>query len=428
MAYGSFERRLGGLLDAFPQLRGLAKSAYQRVNYYIAGRHRAPLVLHPEVEMEDVCSADASSTGQSCFFGYFATSPWSPDGRHFLVHRLIGARPGTIEICIRDNGTHAVRKLGESQAWTFQQGSLAQWLTGPGEPGVAFNDVADGELGCRIVALNGAERRLSWPMQALRPDGLQALSVNFRRLWHVSRDYGYRVESRNLPPDLPPDRDGIWQIDIPRNTAELTVTIADLMAHAPRPDMAGAAHEVNHAAYSPSGARFVFMHRWNGPRGRRSRLFCADRGATAPRLVWDQRMVSHYAWQDDHSLLLWADHAATGLRYYLLNVVSGQFSVVGGDVLDRLGDGHPSFSPDRRWIVTDTYPDRAQHRHLLLWDCAGQRLVEIGSFFAPWRFRGDARCDLHPRWNRDGSAISIDSAHEGIRRSYVVDVSRIVGR
>jgi len=36
------------------------------------------------------------------------------------------------------------------------------------------------------------------------------------------------------------------------------------------------------------------------------------------------------------------------------------------------------------------------------------------------------RCDLHPRWSRDSKKVSIDSAHEGSRQIYVLDVEKIV--
>jgi Tol biopolymer transport system component len=36
------------------------------------------------------------------------------------------------------------------------------------------------------------------------------------------------------------------------------------------------------------------------------------------------------------------------------------------------------------------------------------------------------RCDLHPRWSPDGRWLSVDSAHTGVRRSYLVDVAALL--
>ena len=37
----------------------------------------------------------------------------------------------------------------------------------------------------------------------------------------------------------------------------------------------------------------------------------------------------------------------------------------------------------------------------------------------------DLRCDLHPRWNEDGSMISFDSTHEGQRAVYIIDAEQV---
>jgi Tol biopolymer transport system component len=200
----------------------------------------------------------------------------------------------------------------------------------------------------------------------------------------------------------------------------------DLVNHKPRPEMVGSDHKVNHLMYSPQGSRFVFVHRWIGPYGKFSRLYVANADGSGLKMLLDHRMVSHYNWRDEKHLLVWARTEEAGDHYYLLNVLTGQWEIVGQGVLDVYGDGHPSFSPDRRWVITDTYPDRARQQHLLLYKIDTNEMIELGRFLAPLKFTGASRCDLHPRWSPDGKMISIDSAHEGKRGTYILDISAIV--
>ena len=53
--------------------------------------------------------------------------------------------------------------------------------------------------------------------------------------------------------------------------------------------------------------------------------------------------------------------------------------------------------------------------------------IDIGQFYSPPELTGDLRCDLHPRWNRAGDQVCIDSAHEpgGLRQVYIIDVGAI---
>ena len=39
----------------------------------------------------------------------------------------------------------------------------------------------------------------------------------------------------------------------------------------------------------------------------------------------------------------------------------------------------------------------------------------------------ECRCDLHPRFSRDGRRVVIDAPHEGGRQLFLLDVSAIVG-
>lgn len=428
MPYNRIERALARFLDSAPALRRWAKVGYQRANYVLHGRGAQALSLHPQVAIYAVADAAGSLQHPAAerFFGYFGMSPWSADQRFQLFHRWRGRGERSVEICLHERDAPDSRVIGTSRAWNFQQGSLTQWLAGSSRQSVAFNDVVDRNLVCRILALDGGERVVPWPIQALHPDGTEALSINYIRMASSGSEYGYPVEVDNFRADTPLDADGLWKVDLTSGAAVLIASLQSLVASQPRPEMAGAAHKVNHAVYSPSGTRLVFMHRWLGARGKFSRLYCANRDGSDLRLLLDNRMVSHYAWGDEDTLLVWARTPENGDCYYSLDVGSGRLQTFWPGRLDSFGDGHPSFSPDGRWVVTDSYPDRARLRRLLLCRAASGEVIEVGAFRAPWRYDGAVRCDLHPRWSPDGRSISIDSAHQGIRSTYVVDVSRLV--
>jgi len=75
--------------------------------------------------------------------------------------------------------------------------------------------------------------------------------------------------------------------------------------------------------------------------------------------------------------------------------------------------------------MTDAFDRTNDMRHVIFIRLEDGQKFHIGSFYSPPELTGDIRCDLHPRWNRDSSEICIDSAHEGHRQIYVIDVSSL---
>ena len=74
-------------------------------------------------------------------------------------------------------------------------------------------------------------------------------------------------------------------------------------------------------------------------------------------------------------------------------------------------------------MVTDTYPNRKRICTLrVLFDTISTVVAKV---YAPFKYDNDTRCDLHPRWSRDGKKICFDGCFEGKRGVYVVDVKRI---
>ena len=420
--YNLLERAIAGSFNTFPQLKQIAKAAYQSLNYLYFGKRGFKVVLHPQVKLLTPAEwTGIKSTPGDLFFGYYDKSPWSSDMQQAVFHRI--KRDGNLEIVIFNQQQQTSKVVGISSTWSSQQGSMVQWIPGSYSNKLIFNDLVDNKLSARIINLDtDKENTISSPIQTLHPNGREALTLNYKRLDSLVPEYGYRIAADNFYPHQPLEEDGIWQVNLESGESKLILRLANLIKYQPCAEMVNSNHEVNHIMYSPAGTKFVFMHRWMSSQGKFSRLYVTNNDSNDLRLLLDDRMVSHYSWRDEENILAWARTKEAGDHYYLINVITGKWEIIGEGVLDIYGDGHPSFSPDRRWILTDSYPDRARQQHLMLYNVETGQLIEIGCFLAPLRFSGSSRCDLHPRWSQDGKMISIDSSHEGKRMTYILDV------
>jgi len=413
-------------LERFPRLRNNIKEAYKRLIYTVYREKGFRCAVHADVELVTPESwAGVEESRGDVFFGYYDKPPWSRDMSKAVFHRWDGHTMAVIAV---DRLDHRRILVGHTQAWNWQQGAMAQWAFLK-DSVIVFNTLANDVLGCRMVDLDGTmDRFIPWTLQCLHPGGKEALTLNYRRLQRLRPDYGYRVLAKNFSFDQPLDKDGIWRVDLDNGTGLVIINLAQLSEYKPVPEMEGAEHRVNHLIYSPTGDRFVFLHRYAGSRGAYSRLYAAQADGSKLRLLMEARMVSHYHWRDQDHLLVWGRSLEYGDRYYLVDVNTGERETVGAGVLDRYGDGHCSFSRDGRWILTDTYPDRARQQRLLLFDIHSGDMITVGRFFSPLSYNGVSRCDLHPRFSPDGKWISIDSAHSGRRGTYFIDVGGLLDK
>ncbi len=424
MHYNKFERHIATTLDKYPHLKQISKFSYQRLSYLIYRKGSFTCELHPDVHMKGILK---NKNNNEAFFGYYDKSPWSYDSKYYLFHIVDKKHKDKAKIGVYncENGELNIR--GETPAFNFQQGAMLRWLD-RNTYYIIYNTIENGNLSAKIKdAISGEKIKIiSVPIQTVNLEGTEVLALNYKRLDKIRPEYGYSVNVKNFSSDMPYEEDGIWRINLDTGKSMLIFSLADLISLNHSNTMGKSQHKINHIMYSPSGKRFVFMHRWLGPYGKFSRLYTANNDGSDIYCLADDRMVSHYYWVDDKSLVAWARKEPIGDRYFLFKDRTGEYDIIGDGILDTYGDGHPSTSPDKKWLVTDTYPNKARIRELILFNLETKEKIVIGKFFAPCKYDGYYRCDLHPRWSPDGTKISIDSTHEGFRNSYIIDVKGII--
>ena len=373
------------------------------------------------------------------WFGYYDKCPCDATGRYLVA--MEAAFEGTrspqphdaVTIGLIDTQDHNTwSPLTTTRAWCWQQGTMLHWLPTAPDRQIIHNALA--ESGDHFVAIirdihTGHTHTLPRPIYALHPQGTHALSINFARTGRLRPGYGYVSAPDPTLGRMHPDDDGIWLMHLDTGDHQLILSLEAAVALRPDDRMHGAEHWFNHLQFNTDGTRFLTLHRWKRPdeaHHRHTRLLTAAPDGSDVRIVADDDMTSHFDWRDPTHILAWARQHDRGDHYYLFTDTEGgaPIETIAPDQLTV--DGHCTYAPDRRWFLTDTYPDPNRLRHLLLYRPHDHRLVEIGAFHEPPEFHGEWRCDLHGRWNRDGTQVCFDSAQTGRRQLYTIDVADLV--
>lgn len=404
------------------------------------------------------------------FFGYYDKCPWDGSGRYLLALEtdFIDQPPTATDMAtvgvldLEDN--NRFRPLGQTRAWNWQQGTMLHWLpvphaTGyvadknrqPQTPHIIYNDRLEagetperpsshgweGSSGdkTRFVSIirdassGEVVRTLPLPIYALSRDGKAAVTLNFSRLQKERPGYGYAGVPDPWEEMDAPEDDGIYWMNLETGEHQLIVSLAQVAALESKDSFLNTVHRFNHLQFSPDDGRFIFLHRWRekSQMGHLTRLMTAKPDGSEIAIVASHDFVSHFDWRDAEHVLAWARHNDIGDRYivYKDGMANEVAEIIGDGIFNK--DGHCNYSPDGRWLLTDEYPRQEPYRPLILWQLEDKRRVDIGRFYSPPELDGEIRCDLHPRWSRDGTKVCFDSAHEGERQVYVVDVSNIVG-
>ena len=372
------------------------------------------------------------------FFGYYDIPAFSQNMQYHLCHRAkvwkrLPREDDVVELGMIDMKSKEFLKLAETTAWNFQQGAMLQWNPRSPNREMIFN-VLEGENYRGIVMdVNTKEKKvLDMPVASIDPSGQYALSINFSRLYDFRPGYGYAgledpYRDKNHPPD-----DGVFLIDLKTGRAKLLISLDEIWEKTKAP--LGSEDRkilINHITFNTDGTRFVFLVRnFTKTPPWKTAVLTADIDGGDIYILSNYAVASHYHWKDPEHIVFYAqctERSPQGLQLYLLRDKSYDVKAVDTDFFR--GDGHCSYSPDRKWLLYDSYPDRTHYRHLYLYNLEAKKGVELGAYHhAPKLFEVsvDIRCDLHPRWSPDGKGISFDSIHEGGRHIYYADLEEVM--
>lgn len=318
--------------------------------------------------------------------------------------------------------------FAESTAWCWQQGCMLQWL--PGSQSEVIYNAREGNRYISVIqdVFTGEKRTLPRPVYAVSPDGKTAVSLNFARVGDTRPGYGYNGIPDTGAGELHPDNDGIYSVDLVTGESRLVITLDQIAGTYGDDTTGGGKHWFNHLLFNPDSSRFIFLHRWHRAEGKGwyTQGFTARSDGDDIFCFNDHGMVSHFIWRDPTHLLAWSHEPDSGNKFHVYTDKTDEVVVVGDGVLTV--DGHCTYSPCGQWILTDTYPDRERMQTLMLYRVSDGKRIDLGRFYQEQPKDIQLRCDLHPRWSRNGKLVCIDSKYSGQRQLYLLDVSDILAK
>ncbi len=367
------------------------------------------------------------------FFGYYDVTPFSQNEIFLLaVHSPLENLPPKPESELL-LGYYDLRKenspfieTGKTTTWCWQQGCRLQWYPEKSNQDVLYNRLIEGEYGCVIQNIKTKKivKTLKMAVYSASKDGNWGLSLNFSRLHRLRPGYGYVNFPDETKGQLSPEEDGIWRINMKTGEERLLFSVSEIASFKTLSSMEDAEHYFNHILFNPDGTRFMFFHVWLKNNKRFTRLITCDINGNRKYALINEGYVSHYCWKSNDELLAYSTHANTGTNFHLYKDKSDVRKIIGKGILNH--DGHPSYSPDGSILLTDIYPDKCREQHLFIYELKSGELHSIGSYYSPFKFKGEVRCDLHPRWSPSGRYICIDTPHKSKRAIYLLNVKDVL--
>jgi len=407
------------------------------------------------------------------WFGYYNYDPLSSDGSKILCNRSKTencrySAADVIEVGYYDVSSNTWHKIGTTNSWNWQQGAMMQWLPGIGnEDKVIYNCSKGNHLTARIYDIStGIEKDIDWSIYGITPDGKKSISIDLERSYWC-RAYHYQSVANQEKEGRVVDGDGIFDIDLENNTRKLLIPIQDIIEIDSRSYFNNRKHWLEHVMISKDGSKFCFLHRFSpidNVLTYETRLIIANIDGSDMQVIpnWERYVWSHFGWNGNDSFAIYcygydrpvpsnqaevAKSNGTNTKesqlvklkrevralvrnfvpFSVIRAIRGAMQYYQYYQLDTNGfytlvrnfdnqcfgiDGHPSFTTDGKFMITDTYPDKHNIRRLMILNTENNKTITVAQFREN-NMLGCAQCDLHPKLSRDNQYIMVDTTDSG---------------
>jgi len=342
--------------------------------------------------------------------GYYDLPPWSAvDGRIvFTSMARPGAPDGDVYVMDRDGAN--ITYLAHSRRVTPNGGALAQWS--PDGRRVYFCDKEGKTSLIAWVDMDTGER-------GEMPGDLRMISPTANRAVYHTRCADYSDE------DVVEGKEehGVYVLDLETGRAERIVSVADCLRLHPRYQEISDWHlYIKHTKWSPDGRRLQLVltnasryeHKYaEQPRVKDIYVVNAD-GSDLKRVG---HFASHPLWHPNGREILSCSLFAgrSGLSLVLHDVATGRMRLA----TDRIGGhGHPSHSPDGRWISVDHVLAGEGYGSVNLVDLRHDSVVHAAQVSIT--NHSHTGTHLHPVWSRDSREVLYASDASGVAQLCLV--------
>jgi hypothetical protein len=372
------------------------------------------------------------------------TIPWNASGRHVLALRTgfqdrLPRPDEAADVVLLDAGDgYAVRKVDETRAWNFQQGTMFAWNPGAPETQFFFND-RDPETGRVFAALFDVARGRrvreyrfdDTPVGSggVSPDGESFAGINYGRLARLRPVTGYPGAFDWTAGAPFPADDGVFRVDVATGRKTLLVSFERLreLLRPDHPAIDEAPLFINHTLWNRTGDRLFFFVRggWEGqplPREKRvNASFVVRRDGTGLTRM-KKHIGGHPEWESAERMI-----GRIGPDQVLYDVDRQEVvGTLGTPEIFPDPEGDVALSPDGRLFVNG-YRAGGKHRYVFFRRSDGAHVRSDGFAIDGWT-SGPLRIDPAPCWNRRGDAILFPALADDPGRTRQLFLIELVGR